>query len=61
MTQRNDKTLRLGTARARHDATVYIPAAINSAPGHGDPSQASHVTQNRLVHSCQLSSSACVL
>lgn len=42
---------------ARHEATVYIPAAKNSFPGHCDSSQASHVTQGSLVPSCQLNSS----
>lgn len=45
---------------ARHEATVYIPAAKNSIPGHCDSSQASHVTQSCLVPGCRLNSSASV-
>lgn len=41
---------------AHHEATVYIPAAKNSIPDHCDSSQASHVTQSCLVHSCGLNS-----
>lgn len=57
-TQRHNRAFQLGSRAARHEATVYIPAAKNSVLDHCDFSQASHVTRGCLVPGCRLNSSA---